>query len=236
MLPLNPAQAQGLFTFVSSITMTLTPVASPDLSDALVYLDSPPAPIAQEVILSVPFSSQAPEANWKQPYADACEETAILMIDRFYKGNRENKIEIQEADEAILNILKIKEAEFGPSYDESLTRMDKMVDLINSNWTAEIKESPTLEEIKEELNEGRPIILPVAYFPNPNYRSPLDYHVFVLTGYSEERNTFIINDPGTQYGDGMEFEIPVVMEKIHDLNPEDYEAGPKRALFTKPNN
>ena len=33
--------------------------------------------------LSVPFTSQAPEQNWDEPWQDACEEAAVLMLDAY---------------------------------------------------------------------------------------------------------------------------------------------------------
>ena len=35
--------------------------------------------------LDVPFTSQAPEKDWGQPWQDACEEAALLMLDGYYK-------------------------------------------------------------------------------------------------------------------------------------------------------
>jgi len=42
-----------------------------------------PGPIEKEI--SVPFTSQAPEGNWQEPWQNACEEASIVMIQNFYK-------------------------------------------------------------------------------------------------------------------------------------------------------
>ena len=100
-------------------------------------------------------------------------------------------------------------------------------------WTTELKVDPTPEDLKAELAAGRPIIVPV-YEPalqNPYYSA--QYHVLVLTGYDDEKGEFIVNDPGTRSGEGLRFPQERFMNAIHDLNPEDKDAGRKAVLFTR---
>lgn len=232
-MPLNPLQIKGVLTFFSSLSLGLTPVAEP------IFMPDPtppPAVVEQvpSIVLSVPFSSQAPEGNWKQPWGDACEETSILMVDRFYKNRTE--IGVEEARDAILNIFRVKEGVFGPSYDESAQKVKQMVELINSNWRAEIQEAPTVEQIKNELRQNRPVIVPLYArdLGNPYYTDEgPDYHMLVITGFNDEKGVFIVNDPGTRHGFQLEFGYDVVMNTIHDLSKPDYKAGEKRVLFTR---
>jgi len=42
--------------------------------------------LPQQYLLSIPFTSQAPEKNWAEPWQDACEEASLLMLDAYYKG------------------------------------------------------------------------------------------------------------------------------------------------------
>ena len=44
------------------------------------------AALPPQYFISVPFTSQAPEKNWEQPWQDACEEAAVLMLDAYYKN------------------------------------------------------------------------------------------------------------------------------------------------------
>lgn len=39
-----------------------------------------------EVKLAVPFSSQAPDHNWVDPYDEACEETSVIMVEYYLRG------------------------------------------------------------------------------------------------------------------------------------------------------
>jgi hypothetical protein len=41
--------------------------------------------------LDVPFTSQAPEGNWAEPWQNACEETSIVMVDAFFDGDELSK-------------------------------------------------------------------------------------------------------------------------------------------------
>ena len=45
-----------------------------------------PASLPPSINLDIPFVSQAPFANWDQPYQDACEEASIIMAYRFIKN------------------------------------------------------------------------------------------------------------------------------------------------------
>lgn len=184
--------------------------------------------------LNVPFTSQAPEKNWYEPWLNACEEASILMVDAFYEGD--DVLTVEEAKHQILDIFVVKEKEIDKSLDESLETMIVLIDELNVGWKGVIKEAPSLRDMKFELENNRPFIVPV-YAPelsNPYYTGGgPDYHVMVVKGYDLEKEVFIVNDPGTQFGESLEFSYDVLMRSIHDLNQDDYDAGRKRVLFTE---
>ncbi len=184
--------------------------------------------------LAVPFTSQAPEKNWYEPWLNACEETSILMVDAFYEGDDE--IDVEEAKSEILDILNVKEREIDQSLDESLETMVELIDELDVGWRGKIVDAPSLNAMKVEIENMRPIIIPV-YAPelnNPYYTGGgPDYHVMVVKGYDPETDMFVVNDPGTQFGEDLEFSYETIMRAIHDLNQEDYDAGRKRVLFTE---
>ncbi|HTK59685.1 MAG TPA: C39 family peptidase [Candidatus Baltobacteraceae bacterium] len=182
--------------------------------------------------IAVPFTPQAPQGDWSQPWQDACEETSIYMVSSFYA---DDPIRREEAVKRIREILKVKNETIKVSLDESLETIAKLIDELGMPWTTELKVDPTAEDLKRELAAGRPIIVPV-YAPalrNPYYTA--DYHVLVLTGYDDEKDDFIVNDPGTRSGEGLRFPQDVFMAAIHDLNPRDKDAGRKAVLFTRQN-
>jgi hypothetical protein len=183
-----------------------------------------PPPQAQ---IDVPFTSQAPEGNWAEPWQNACEETTIYMVSSFYA---EDDIRRDEAVKRIREIFKVKNAEFSASKDESLATIQQLIEELGLPWKADIVENPTVDDLKAELAAGRPIIVPV-YAPDlGNHR--YKYHVMVLTGYDDETGEFIVNDPGTQGGEGQRYKYDTFMGAIHDLsNPSDG-SGKKAVLFT----
>jgi hypothetical protein len=183
--------------------------------------------------IDVPFSAQAPEGNWAEPWQNACEETSVIMIDSFYKGNTLSK---EQAKQEILRVFSLKEDKFESSKDES---MEKVADLINSTdliWEAHVVVNPTLQDMKNELANNRPIIAPV-YAPklksNPQYGfGEVDYHVFVISGYDDLWQQFIVKDPGSSRGNNQRYSYEEVMNAVHDFLPSDYDQGRKAVIFT----
>ncbi len=183
--------------------------------------------------INVPFSAQAPEGNWAEPWQNACEETSVIMIDSFYKGSTLSK---EQAKQEILRVFSLKEDKFESSKDES---MERIADLINSTelvWQARVAVNPTLKEMKMELANNQPIIVPV-YAPklksNPQYGfGDVDYHVFIISGYDDLWQQFIVKDPGSSRGNNQRYSYEEVMNAIHDFLPSDYDNGRKAVIFT----
>lgn len=183
--------------------------------------------------IDVPFTSQAPEGNWSEPWKNACEETSIYMVSSFYEND---PIKREEAVKKIKEILEVKNEKFSVSKDESLETISRLITELELPWTTELIKNPTVEDLKKELAEGRPIIVPV-YAPSLNnpYYGPEepDYHVLVLTGYDDAEDVFIVNDPGTKNGQGLRFSYEIFMSAIHDLDAKEVTKGTKAVLFTK---
>jgi hypothetical protein len=187
--------------------------------------------------LNVPFSTQAPAGNWSQPWHDACEETSLVMVDHYYgEKNLTKDLAVSE----ILKVIHYKNKNLGESLDENV---DKMLLIINNfyQWQGKKISNPSLNLLKEELAAGRPVIIPVAgsELNNPHFRGPVPYHVLVLKGYDDATAEFIVNDPGTIYGNSYRYSYQVIMEAIHDFANRDIEAmksGLKYVIFTSPLN
>ncbi|MFA7286224.1 MAG: C39 family peptidase [Patescibacteria group bacterium] len=191
------------------------------------------SPVAKEI--DVPFTSQAPEGKWQEPWQNACEEASIVMIQNFYK---DEGLTVEKARQQILAVFQLKKDTAPASKDESLERIAEIINSGDLIWKARVVNDPSLEDIKTELTSNHPIIAPV-YAPllnNPNYTgSGPDYHVIVITGYDDATNEFITNDPGTEAGKNYRYAYDVLLSALHDyLANKEYTAGPKRVLFTEP--
>jgi hypothetical protein len=193
-----------------------------------------PLVVQAETNLSVPFTPQAPRGDWNQPWQDACEETSILMVDFFYANKTINQ---KIASEEILKILRIKERAYGSSYDENA---QKVSDVINQffPWEATVVENPTLGDIKNEIDEGRPVILPVygKELFNPHFvNGGPYYHMNVISGYDDDTQEFIIQEPGTRFGLDFRYPYDRIISAMHDYLPNERTMfGKKVAIFTRP--
>jgi hypothetical protein len=183
--------------------------------------------------LNVPFTTQAPKQDWHEPWLNACEETSIIMADNFYK---DKKISPEQARQQILKVLEIKEQNFGKSKDESMERVAEIINLANLNWTAHVSVNPLLNDIKKELAENRPVIAPVdpRLLKNAPYDTSLKYHVLVISGYDDDKNQFIVQDPGTKGGKNDRYGYDNFYKAINDFLPNASPSGRKAVLFTAP--
>jgi len=196
-----------------------------------------PSTVHGMVLLRVPFTPQAPHANWSQPWQDACEEATIHMIDRYYRdGAIGGSIDPDSAAAEILQIIRIKEGLYGPSLDEST---EVIVGVINNylRWEAYTAHNPTIEMLKGEIDAGRPVIVPASgrELDNPFFRGEgPNYHTVVLVGHDDAEETFITHEPGTSRGRNLRYSYTTIMDAMHDFIPRVTETGPKRAIFTRP--
>lgn len=189
-------------------------------------------PVPEEFELAVPFTTQAPHANWDYPYQEACEEASLLTVHYFYEGKTFTP---EIADREILDLVAFEEAELGFYKD---TTAAETAEVMKEYWDytrADVLENPTADQIKAHVAAGRPVIIPAAgkELGNPNFRNggPL-YHMFVVTGY--DKDEFITNDVGTRKGEDYRYNISTIMNAMHDWNGGDVANGAKRALVVYP--
>jgi len=90
-------------------------------------------------------------------------------------------------------------------------------------------------DVKEELAEGNPVIIPAAGrdLGNPYFsgKGPW-YHALVIIGFRRGwtgRRYFIVNDPGTKRGKSYEYNVETLLNAIHDWTgvKEEIRNGPK---------
>jgi hypothetical protein len=183
--------------------------------------------------LAVPFTSQAPFANWDVVHEDTCEEASILMVDEYYEG----KTTALDPAYADTHLLAMVDMEGKNGYGTSLTaaQLGSFAELYFGDVTAKVIEDPTIEEIKTYVNKGIPVIVPAAgqHLGNPFFsgEGPL-YHYYVIRGF--DGTNFITNDPGTRHGENYTYSAEVVMRTMGDWNNGDPVNGEKRILILEP--
>lgn len=185
--------------------------------------------------LAVPFTSQAPEANWEMPYQEACEEASVLMVHAFYDNVAPGKIPTKTADEELLKMVEFENTIFGYYEDTSAEQTAIFISQFYGYGRVDVIENPTVDQIKTHISEGRPVILPAAgqQLGNPNFTSPGPlYHMLVIRGYTQD--SFITNDPGTRNGEAYVYKITKLMSAMHDWNGGDVEHGRKVVIVIYP--
>ncbi|MDP7454623.1 MAG: C39 family peptidase [Candidatus Peribacteraceae bacterium] len=185
--------------------------------------------IPKKTQINVPFSPQAPHANWDPPYQEACEEIALIMVHYFLEGL---ELTPEIADKEIKKIVKWEE-EHGYPEDVTLEQLNQIGCEYYKDCTNFVINQVTTESIKEELAKGNPIIIPAAgrRLLNPYFSGEGPwYHMLVVKGY--DRNEFITNDPGTKRGDGYKYKYDVLVNAIHDWTgvKEEIEGGQRKMM------
>jgi len=185
--------------------------------------------------ITVPFTPQSPDGVWKQPWQDLCEESSLVMVDQYY---RHGKMDKKRAKELLIHIFNVKNTYYGKSLDEST---EKIADIANKflAWEARVVENPTILQIKEQIDLNQPVIIPVSGkdLLNPHFRNGGPrYHVLVISGYDDEKEEFITQEPGTDLGLDFRYTYDTIMGANHDLvSKGDIRQGAKRMVFTTPN-
>lgn len=183
------------------------------------------------VRLEVPYAAQAPAGAWEAPWNEACEEASAIMVEAYYEGR--SRLPAAEVEEKIRELVAWQEGELNNYQD---TNAEETAALIEEHFSfeARIRRSPSLGEIKAELDARRPVIALVNMYKLYGEADQGDsFHVLVITGYEDERGLFFVSDPAR--AEAGEYPFAVLMAALHDYNRESGEAdGEETVIFTRP--
>lgn len=192
--------------------------------------------LPRSINLAVPFSPQAPHANWELPFKEACEETSIMMVDAYYEGVDDGLIDADKATGRIRQLVEFQNNLFGFYEDTTVLQTSIIARQLYGYDQVVLLENPTIDEMKRHLSEGRPLIVPAAgrMLGNPffQYPGPL-YHMLVIKGYTAD-DEFITNDPGTRRGADFLYSFDTIMKAMHDWNNGDVDNGKKVIMIIYP--
>lgn len=183
--------------------------------------------------LNVPFTSQAPFADWNETFKEACEEASALSVHYFYQNK---KFSPQIATEEILKMVDWQVNNWGGHFDLTASQTAELIEKYLGYQHVEVIDNPTIEEIKSQIYQKHPVIVSAAgrELDNPYFRTPGPiYHMLVIKGYTEIQ--FITNDPGTKRGEDFLYDYDIIMNAMHDWNKEDILQGSKKAIVIYPN-
>jgi len=182
--------------------------------------------------LKIPFGSQAPFADWGMPYQEACEEAAIIMAHYYFSGE---SLDAATMDREILKLVEWQEKTFGYYKDTTAEEMARMLREYFGHSDIEVRYEFSMEDIKREVAQGHPVILPAAgrLLPNPNFKQPGPiYHALVVKGFLAN-GKIITNDPGTRKGADFLYDPAALMNAIHDWDPKDILKGRKAMIVVR---
>lgn len=211
----------NLIPIIATTTLTVKPTST--LRTAVSPLTGTLVLQAGDINLNVPYTSQAPERNWADPWQNACEEAAVLMIDAYVRGYGLSSLSAKD------ELLRMVQWEEGQNMYISLNAVEVkkiFTDYLHYKKTVKVITNPTVEQIKQLLNEGKPVLalahgktLGNKYYSNGGP----DYHALVIRGYTKD--SFITNDPGVNRGANFIFPIENMMKSLHDWNGGDVKNG-----------
>lgn len=164
----------------------------------------------------MPFAPQAPHANWDAVHQEACEEAALIMVDRYRKRE---PVTLDDMEGEILAMIAW-ETRAGMSQDadgEEVARIAR--EYLERSARLIEGDAVTIDALKAELAAGNPIIIPAQgqMLGNPYFSGDgPPYHMLVIIGYDERKGVFITNDPGTRRGQKYEYPMQVLLDAIHD--------------------
>lgn len=184
--------------------------------------------LPDRVLLKVPFMSQAPFARWDALHEDACEEASLIMLKYFSDGKK--SISKEQAEKEIQDMIAFEKKN---KYGISIT-LDELSEVARKYYnlkTGRVEKNITIDDIKKELSDGKPVIVGAAgkVLPNPYFKNGgPNYHMLVVVGYDE--NGFITNDPGTRLGEGFRYAFEDLYKSIHDWDAKNILNGGKLYL------
>lgn len=191
-----------------------------------------PLESAALIMHDVPFTVQAPFAEWKDPrQQEGCEEASALMAVHWARGKRIESAEAARAE--ILAISKFQKDKFDNYHDTSAKDTAKWIlEGFYKFTNYKIKPVASAEAIVNELAAGNVVIVPVngralknTYFTQPGPQR----HMLVVTGYDRKAGQFITNETGIKNGEGWRYDKDLFFEAIQD-----YDTGYHVPITTKP--
>ena len=128
--------------------------------------------LADSINLQVPFITQAPFMLWKTyPFETTCEETCALMMHYYLSGIK--TVDENITKQEILSIVDFENKTYGFSDDTNAAETARFIrDYYKYN--AQVYYNISIDDIKRELNEGNPVIVPTAgrLLFNPDFTPP----------------------------------------------------------------
>jgi hypothetical protein len=170
-----------------------------------------PAVLPAGALLQVPYTVQAPYANWSF-HQESCEEAAVLMYRAFLTGDPRADLPPADADQQLRALKAWQVSHWGAERDLDLERTGQ---LAHDYYGYSYRVLPaTIDTIRAEVAAGHPVVVPVMThsLQNSNYGGKSVYHEVLIKGYTSAG--VITNDPGISQGKNWFYSWPVIFQAI----------------------
>ena len=178
-----------------------------------------PTPLPSQVLLQVPFTTQAPLNNWAK-HQESCEAATLTMLVAYWQHNAAVVIDPHAADATINQIDAWKSQP-----DLNVTMMGELAEQHFGYAYRIVPNDPKV--IAEQLSAGRPLIAEVRTHALGNPRYPGYSTHYEQNGYSVPHFILIIgydstgvwlNDPGISWGRGYHITYAQLAHAIDSLD------------------
>lgn len=205
--PSSDSPLLNIHTSTPSVTVTASRTPSP------LATPTPSSSSGTRVVLSVPFTSQAPHGVWDEFHQHTCEEATLVMAHAWVKGLA---LTPDYAEAELQKLGKWGVDNLGTYVDSDARQTARMGEAVYG-FKTKIIDQPSVQDIKDEINAGNIVIMGMAgrMLGNPNYTPPGPlYHMLLVKGY--DATGFITNDDGTRNGNSYHYSFSTFMAAAHD--------------------
>lgn len=178
------------------------------------------AELPETMIQMVPFTPQAPSAQWSDlVFQNACEESSLIMA-AAWAASETTLPPKAEIEERIRSISALAEKRFGDeAYDTSADDTAALYREYFKSDNISVLHDLTLDDLRDAIREGNIVVAPFdgRELGNPHYTPPGPiYHMLVIIGYDADTREFVTNDPGTRLGASFRYAEDVLFDAISD--------------------
>lgn len=187
-----------------------------------------PVVFPDKTISNVPFTCQAPFANW-DVHENSCEEAAILMPYYYFEGKT---LTPQIADSELRAMVLWETKNWGPEKDLTCDETLNLIKTYYNYQSCKVVKNITPNDIRKQIYLDNLVIVPVMTQPlhNPNYRPRDVYHMVLIKGY--DSTGVITNDAGIKEGENWHYSWDVIFGAI-DAQSATMNQGREMIVFKK---
>ena len=173
--------------------------------------------LPDQIFMPVPFTPQAPTANWDTLHNEACEEAVSIMAAAYFASSTVANLAPAEVEKAITKLTAWQDKTYGYHLDTTTAETARLLETVYRLKTRLVKDF-TAQDLKTALSRGRLVAISEngRLLDNPYYKRPGPlHHMLLLKGYGAD-NTFITNDSGTKRGLNYPYTFATILEAAAD--------------------